>query len=102
MSQHSNHREDEQDKDPVWDLLKRDATSHPVTPSPWFATRTAALIHKQVPAFGFLRRWMIPVPFAALGAIVLVLHTAAPTSKGGYISSEEDFEQHMELLAFSE
>jgi len=102
MSQHSNHREDEQDKDPVWDLLKRDATAHPVTPSPWFATRTAALIHKQAPAFGFLRRWMIPVPFAALGAIVLVLHTAAPTSKGGYISSEEDFEQHMELLAFSE
>jgi hypothetical protein len=102
MSQHSNHTDDEQENDPVWDLLKSDATAHPVIPSPWFAARTAALIHKQTPVFGFLRRWMIPIPFAALGLIILALHTATPISKGGYISSEEDFEQHMELLAFSE
>lgn len=103
---HRHHHDEESIKDlesdPIWDLLKRDALVHPVSLSPWFATRTVAQIPKQTSIGGFLRRWMIPIPFAALGVIILALHTATPTSKGGYISSEEDFEQHMEMLAFSE
>lgn len=93
--------------DPLWDLLRKDAQAHPISPSqaysPWFAARTTALIHKQVPATGFFRRWMIPIPFAALGAVVLTLHFAAPLTKpNAFISSEEEFEQHIELLASSE
>ena len=103
MNQHSDHDDKGLEKDPVWDLLRKDATAHPVSPSPWFAARTAALLREQAPAHGFLRRWMIPIPFAALAAVVLALHLAAPLPKqGGFVSSEEEFEQHMELLASRE
>jgi len=109
MNRHSNQDDESPeglenlDTDPVWDLLKKDASAHPVSPSPWFAARTAALVREQSPAAGFLRRWMIPIPFAALAAVVLAVHFAAPVTKqGGFVSSDEEFEQHMELLAYSE
>ena len=95
--------EREMEADPLWDLLRKDAQAHPISPSPWFAARTAALVRKQAPAAGFLRRWMIPIPFAALAAVVLAFHFTAPVTKeGGFVSSDEEFEQHMELLAYSE
>lgn len=103
MSEKTPSDQDNLENDPVWDLLSRDAARHPVTPSPWFAARTAALTKTRRRAFPTLIRWLLPVPLAALGALVmLLLHGGHGLgiigSTGSYVSSEAEFEQHMELL----
>lgn len=91
------------DQDPVWDLLSKDAQAHPVSPSPWFAVRTAALAAPRSRWLSPLSRWLLPVPLAALAAVaVLTIHGLhAPKSVSGqetYVSTESEFEQHMEFL----
>lgn len=89
--------ENDPEKDPVWDLLSRDASRHPVTPSPWFAARTTAALPQSGKAGVSLIRWLLPIPLAAVGALVMLLHHAGH-GPGTYVSSEAEFEQHMELL----
>lgn len=89
--------------DPVWDLLSRDAAAHPVSPSPWFAARTAALATPRKKAFSRILRWLIPIPLAGLAALaMLTLHgghgNGSRGSSGAYVSTEAEFEQHMEFL----
>lgn len=83
-------------------LLAADASAHPVSPSPWFATRTAAMA-RALPSrsmAGAWRRWVLPMPFAALLALVLlaVQGGGLPGLTGPYTSTDSEFEQHMELL----
>jgi hypothetical protein len=89
---------DVEESDPVWDLLSRDARSHDVSPSPWFATRVSAMA-LATPQDGrrspvSLLRWLIPIPLAcsALLAVAAWNHSRI---------SEEKFERHMEFLASS-
>lgn len=97
------------ERDPLSDLLARDAAAHPVTPSPWFAARTAALtrsIPQSASPFGlivsrvYLKRWMLPIPLAGLAALLLLAlsHQAQPSGKSSLVSSEADFEEHIEML----
>jgi len=82
-------------------LLARDAAEHPVEVSPWFASRTAAMArslpHRTIPSW---RRWLLPVPLAALLALVLLAVQGGGLAglTGTYTSSDSEFEQHMELL----
>jgi hypothetical protein len=93
--------------DPVWKLLSRDGAAHPCQPTPWFAARTTALVlgtRERRSLFSLLRdipRWLIPVPLAGLAALLLpLLHHAIPTPPAlSALSSDEEFEQHMALLA---
>jgi len=87
-----------EENDPVWDLLARDARSHDVAASPWFATRVSAKA-LATPQNGrrspvSLLRWLIPIPLAcsALLAVAALNHSR---------EAEEKFEQHMEFLASS-
>jgi hypothetical protein len=97
----NNHTEhDTTENDPVWDLLSNDASRHPVTASPWFAARTAALAEPRKHHLTSMLRWLIPVPvaaFAALAALLIFSHGGIGRS-GTYVSTEAEFEQHMELL----
>jgi hypothetical protein len=93
--------------DPVWDLLSRDAVQHPVTPSPWFADRTAARAVPRKAPLGHLipvsLRWMLPFPAAALAMLaMLAIHGSHSIGKSNmYVSSNAEFEQHMEFLCSS-
>lgn len=85
------------ENDPVWDLLARDASAHPVTPSPWFATRVAAsALATTQRRFSTARllRWLIPIPLACSALLALA-------AWNHHQASEERFERNMELLAFS-
>lgn len=102
---------DLQENDPVWDLLARDRETSPVVPSPWFATRTAALAMAIPRARSLWRRLLIPIPLAGLAGaaalIMLFLHSAAlnqgdKESSAAFVSTEEGFEQNMEMLYASQ
>jgi hypothetical protein len=85
--------------DPLWVLLESDAATFPVEVSPWFAARTTALVRSRIPSTGFLRRCLIAVPLAALAALMITLNFSTfPGKSATFISSEEEFEQHMEML----
>ncbi len=91
------------EKDPLWDLLAKDAASHPVEPSPWFATRTSAraLTADQTRSRGMkaLLRWFLPLPLAGVAALLfLTLHHGSLTKSSSFVSSQEEFEQNMEML----
>lgn len=90
------------EQDPVWDLLSKDAANHPVTPSPWFAARTAAMATPRQRMFSPLMRWLLPVPLAALASVAMLLlqgHGPGTVgSAGTYVSTEAEFEQHMDFL----
>lgn len=94
--------QDNLERDPVWDLLSKDAVDHPVTPTPWFAARTAALATPRKRMFSPLMRWLLPVPLAALASVAMLLvqgHGPGTVgSAGTYVSTEAEFEQHMEFL----
>jgi hypothetical protein len=98
-------------------LLARDAASHPVRESPWFAGRTSALARslpqEQSRKFfslgsfllaGKRLRWMLPLPLAGLAALALFCSHLGllPTSSRAFSSTESDFEQHMEMIASSD
>lgn len=88
---------DTTENDPVWDLLSKDASEHPVTVSPWFAARTASLAGPRKHPLASMLRWLIPIPVAALAALLILSHGGIGRS-GTYVSTEAEFEQHMELL----
>jgi hypothetical protein len=103
MSQKPPSDQDNLEQDPVWDLLSRDAEDHPVIPSPWFAARTAALVTPRKRFFSPLMRWLLPVPLAGLAALaMLALHgghgLGIMGTSGTYVSTEAEFEQHMDFL----
>jgi|GEM_PF-595989 len=106
--------EEESGKDPVWDLLSKDARYYRNVPSPWFVARTVAQIQSisQVNTSLFalcdLRRWLLPIPLAGLACLIFVTFHGSPTHLSNHglgqpvstiASSEEEFEQHMALLA---
>ena len=83
----------------LWDLLAGDAVRHPISTSPWFATRVAAQA-LTTPQTGrrsavSLPRWLIPIPLACSALIALA-------SWNHSRESQEKFEQHMEFLASSD
>lgn len=85
------------ENDLVWDLLARDASAHPLTPSPWFATRVAAsalATGQRRLSTARLLRWLIPVPLACSALVALA-------AWNHHQASEERFERNMELLAFT-
>jgi hypothetical protein len=103
MRRNNQTEHDTVENDPVWDLLSKDASTHPVTTSPWFAQRTAALAEPGKNPLTSILRWLIPVPiaafasFAALAALMAFNHGGIGRF-GTYVSTEAEFEQHMELL----
>ena len=99
MSKFHQHEEGlSEENEPVWGLLSRDASSRPVVPSPWFATRVAAKAlatpqkGRRYPSL--LLRWLIPIPIACSALLALASWSHSRTA-------EEKFEQHMEFLASS-
>ena len=99
--------------DPLWNLLAADAKTYPIVPSPWFASRTVAQARTngQRDTRGLLFRWLIPVPVAGLAlAALLFSQGVGPQNlrlfgKAGffsYVSSDSEFEQHMDLLSSTE
>jgi hypothetical protein len=82
------------------DLLREDAARHPVEVSPWFAARTTALATASRRKGRLWSRWFLPIPLAALCALVLVsVHNGGfPYLTGISATSEAQFEQDMELL----
>lgn len=92
-----NKAEHSEKKDPLWDLLVRDAMTYPIVPSPWFATRVAAkaLATPQSAQGSFhLLRWLVPIPVACS---VLLALAAWNHSR----EAEEKFERHMDFMASS-
>jgi hypothetical protein len=98
-------------------LLERDAASHPVKESPWFASRTAAIARSlpqeqglqfftlgSIFSTGKRLRWMLPLPLAGLAALAFFCSHQGllPTSSRAFSSTESDFEQHMEMIASSD
>ena len=101
MSQKNPITSDSQDpRDQVWDLLARDAAVHPVEPSPWFATRTAALVGPREKSRLHLLRWLLPLPLTALAAMLCVTLPSnhQPVATDPSVASEERFEHNMEML----
>ena len=103
--------------DEVAILLERDAASHPVQESPWFASRTAAIARSlpqdQGSKFSSLSsfllagkrlRWLLPLPLAGLAALAFFCSHQGllPNSSRAFSSTESDFEQHMEMIASSD
>ena len=97
MKRNNQTEHDTVEDDPIWDLLSKDASTHPVAASPWFAARTAALAEPRKHPLTSMLRWLIPVPVAALAALMLFNHGGIGRF-GTYVSTEAEFEQHMELL----
>lgn len=81
-------------------LLRQDASLHPVRVSPWFAARTTALASATRRPGRLWNRWFLPVPLAALCALVLLsVHNGGLSHlTGGATVSETQFEQDMETL----
>jgi hypothetical protein len=100
MKQERQH-DGELEKSPVWDLLAADAAAHPVNPSPWFSTRTVAQACSQRQgSMSVLFRWLIPIPIAVLVALAfLPIHGFGVHN--AYVSSDSEFESHMEFLSSS-
>jgi len=91
---------DSSDQDtPLWDLLARDADRHPITPSPWFATRVAAQAlatpQKGRRSYASLLRWLIPIPLACSALLAITAWNHSRTL-------DDRFEQNMELLTSSD
>jgi len=96
--------------DPLWKLLSADAKAHPIAPSPWFAARTVAQARKrgQWNIKSLLFRWLLPIPLAGLASVALIvshgtgsqdLLSSEKARAYSYVSSDSDFEQHMNLLS---
>jgi len=103
MNGNRHHDPNDLEKDRFWDLLSRDAAAHPVEPSPWFATRTSAqaLATPQRKGWnmGGVMRWFLPLPLAGVAALLfLTLHHGSLTKGSSFVSTQEEFEQNMEML----
>ena len=110
MSNQSSSKNEFDDQDPLWDLIRRNDTHvSSIEPSPWFVTRTVAkaLSTPQsrgiLPTTSFLRRILLPVPLAGIAALLFfTVHVTQKCSPGSFVSTEAEFEQHMEMLASSD
>lgn len=125
MDINSNHQHDKLDEldnppkgsldDRLWNLLSADAKAYPIAPSPWFASRTVAQgrtrAQGQWNARTLLLRWLMPVPLAVLALVALLfsqgvgLQNLKDFGKEGaysYVSTDSEFEQHMDLLSSTE
>jgi len=105
----------QEESDPVWKLLSAEFRRNPAPSSEWFAVRTVAKamaggqIQAETTWFSRNLRWLLPLPLAAsLGIALLAIHREKPLKEGNispsssFVSSQEEFEEHMELLAYSE
>jgi len=105
----------QEESDPVWKLLSSEFRRNPAPSTEWFAVRTVAkaMAGRQIQAettwFSRNLRWLLPLPLAAsLGIALLAIHRENPLKEGNispsssFVSSQEEFEEHMELLAYSE
>jgi hypothetical protein len=105
----------QEESDPVWKLLSAEFRRNPAPSSEWFAVRTVAKamaggqIQAETTWFSRNLRWLLPLPLAAsLGIALLAIHRENPLKEGNispsssFVSSQEEFEEHMELLAYSE
>lgn len=106
----------QEESDPVWKLLSSEFRRNPAPSTEWFAVRTVAKamaggqIQAETTWFSRNLRWLLPLPLAAsLGIALLAIHRENPLQEGGnvapsssFVSSQEEFEEHMELLAYSE
>jgi hypothetical protein len=101
--------------DPVWNLLSQEFRHTPPPPTEWFAVRTVAKAmatgQNQAEETWLSRnlRWLLPLPLAAsLCIVLLAVHRGQPLQEGivspssSFVSSQEEFEEHMELLAYGE
>jgi len=101
--------------DSLWSLLSADAKAHPIAPSPWFAARTVAqaraITQGQWNTRALLLRWLMPIPLAGLALVALLfsqgvglqnLKDFGKLGADSYVSTDSEFEQHMELLCFTE
>jgi len=101
--------------DTLWNLLSADAKAHPIVPSPWFAARTVAQARTRTQGQwntrALLLRWLIPIPLAGLALVALLfsqgvrLQNLKNFGKSGaysYVSTDSEFEQHMDLLCSTE
>jgi hypothetical protein len=110
MKEELHHDRDDGKEDPVWELLSKDAASRPIVCSPWFAAHTAGLAvgltQSGRPPLGFQRilRWLLPLPLAGVAALlILTAQDALHLEKScPFVSTEEEFERNMELLAQSD
>ena len=99
--------------DTLWNLLSADAKAHPIAPSPWFAARTVAQVRPngQWNTRSLLLRWLMPIPLAGLALVALLFSQGVGVQnlkdfgKSGaysYVSTDSEFEQHMDLLSSTE
>jgi hypothetical protein len=110
MNEELHRDQDDGEVDPIWELLSKDAASRPIVNSPWFAAHTAGLAvgltQSGRPPFGFQRilRWLLPLPLAGVAALlILTAQDALHVEKSHpFVSTEEEFERNMELLAQSD
>lgn len=114
MTENLHHDQNPSENDPLKDVLKdllqRDAVAYEIVPSPWFATQTAAKALQTPQSHGIfsssslLRRILLPIPLAALAAMMMLALHYGPQNRSSlsFVSSEDEFEQHMEMLASTE
>jgi hypothetical protein len=51
----------------------------------------------------FLRKILLPIPLAGMAALLFfAVHVTQKSYPGSFVSSEDEFEQHMEMLASSD
>jgi len=109
---HQQNELDNPEDDLIWNLLAADAKAHPIAPSPWFATRAVAQVRRrgQWSIIALLLRWLMPIPLAGFAVVALLSLQGVghqnPRDFGktgsSYVSSDSDFEQHMDLLSSTE
>jgi len=111
MSEESTGKNEFEDQEPLWNLIRTDSAAHTAahSPSPWFATRTVAKALSTPQSHGilttpsFLRRILLPIPLAGMAALLFfAMHVTQKSSSGTFVSSEAEFEQHMEMLVSSD
>ena len=110
MTENLHHNQNLSENDPIKDLLQRDAVAYEIVLSPWFATQTAAKALQTPQSHGLfstsslLRRILLPIPLAALAAMMMLALHYGPQNRSSlsFVSSEDEFEQHMEMLASTE
>ncbi len=110
MSNQSSSKNELADHDPLWDLIRRNETHvSSIEPSSWFVTRTVAKALSTPQSRGilltssFIRRIFLPIPLAGIAALLFfAVHVTQKCSTGSFVSTEAEFEQHMEVLVSSD
>ena len=125
MQFHKRTSDDHEENDPVWELLDRGKKSSQPEAGPWFAARTTAKAKISRQSSGLIRDVFSliigsahtgrPGHFLRLGALGVMTSVAlmalypvlsmnpslkvqTTQSSSHFVSSEDDFQEHMELL----